>query len=97
MYIVGTNRKRFKKRAGPVFGVALASLSLVCGMIWGYKDDWVRFAGYSVAAIILATVAGALLVCRKLDERFDQLEERAKSGLGSEKDEKESKGNTDKS
>ena len=47
---------------------------LFVAWIWAYRGDWARFALFGIATIIAAMWFPTLILCRKIDERFEQLE-----------------------
>jgi len=68
-----TNRKKMKTVfvMGPLL---LACFFLFAAWIWAYRGDWARFALFGILTIMVAMWFPALILCRKIDERFERLE-----------------------
>jgi hypothetical protein len=54
--------------------VLLACFPLFFAWIWAYRGDWARFALFGILTIMVAMWFPALIICRKIDERFERLE-----------------------
>jgi fatty acid desaturase len=82
------NKTELKNIIRGLFPTLMACFFLCVAWIWGNREDWVRFRIFLVASIIVAMWFPAVLICQKLDNRFDRLEELLKNDEQSESGEK---------
>jgi Flp pilus assembly protein TadB len=68
-----TKRKKMKTFfvMGPLL---LACFFLFVAWIWAYRGDWARFVLFGILTIVVAMWFPTLILCRKIDERFERLE-----------------------
>ena len=71
---VKKNKTELKNIIRAVFPLFLVCFFMGVAWIWGNRGEWVRFSISLAWAIIIGMWFPALLVCQKLDKRFDQLE-----------------------
>jgi len=80
-----------------VFPILLVCFFIGVAWIWGNRGEWIRFSICLAWAVIVGMWFPAVLVCQRLDKRFDRLEKLLGPKKLSEKGEKVVKQNTDKS
>ena len=92
---VKKNKTELKNIVRAVLPLFLVCFSMGVAWIWGNRGEWVRFSIYLVWAIIVGMWFPAVLVCQRLDKRFDRLEKLL--GKKSQSEEKVVEQDTEKS
>ncbi len=67
---------RMKRMLAPTFPMLGAGLCLIAAWVRSGQSDWAIVAAYIAGSVILGTLASGVLICAKLDERIDRLEEK---------------------
>jgi len=89
------NKRELKNIIRAVFPLLLVCFFMGVAWIWGNRREWVRFSICLAWAIIVGMWFPAVLVCQRLDKRFDRLEKLL--GKKSQSEEKVIEQDSDKS
>ena len=73
------NKTELKNIIRGLFPILTSCFCLYVAWIWGNREERVRFSIFLVASIIVAMWFPAVLICQRLDKRFDRLEELLKN------------------